>query len=505
MNTTMLESIINSESLPSMPLVAFKVLELCRERDVRIQDVADVICNDPALTAKMLKVANSSLFGMSKKVASIQQAMVVLGLRTAKIMSLGFSLVDAMKDKSNSGFDYARYWRRSLSAAVAARQLAVVASDVRRDEAFVGGLLCDIGMVAAERHPDGIYRPVVEAHEEHGGRIQDLEQAIVGVTHAQISAMMLDKWSMPEVLCHAVAAHHGDGFETLDPRSRSLAAVLWAASEIAELFTGDTGSDEFAGVWGNVTALVGIQNDALDGVFEAINDNVRETAELFSVDAGEEVSYEDMRQGAMIQLAQLSMSAEHDRAMAESREHEARSKLQTLSQLNESLQAKANTDKLTGIANRQAFDEQLAQTLEKAESSRSDVGLIIIDLDHFKRLNDTYGHLVGDEMLKAVGKTLKKVSEGPRFAARYGGEEFAFIVTETNARELREFAEDIRKNIARIRFTHGGRELTVTASLGAAHVSFAEEVVTGEELIQRADECLYDAKSDGRNRVEITF
>ena len=104
-----------------------------------------------------------------------------------------------------------------------------------------------------------------------------------------------------------------------------------------------------------------------------------------------------------------------------------------------------------------------------------------------------------------VGKCLGKISDATQFAARYGGEEFAIIAADVTARQLRELAEDVRKNIARLRIEHEGNELSLTASLGAAHVSFAEEAVEPKELISRADTCLYEAKRDGRNRVEITF
>jgi diguanylate cyclase (GGDEF)-like protein len=504
-NTALLSSIVNSDSLPSMPVAAFKVLELCRQEDVEIHAVADVIAKDPALTAKLLKVSNSSMFGMSKKVATIQQAMVVLGLRTVKIMSLGFSLVDCMSTRRNSKFDYPLYWRRSLSTAVAARQMAEVIGDVRRDEAFVGGMLCDIGMVAAERHPEGIYAPVIRRHQQIGGQIQLIERAILGITHAQISAMMLANWCLPEILCHAVSAHHGDGYDDIDPRARGIAGVMWAASEIAELFSGDCEPPQLAAVRERAMALTGISAESLDLVLGVLNEQVRETAEMFSVELGAEVSFDDIRQGAMLQLATLSMSAEQERLSAETRAQEARSQLQTLSRLNSTLEEQAHKDALTGVANRRAFEEAIKGMVEAGEASKRDLGLIMIDLDYFKKLNDTYGHQAGDEALRRVGRCLSKISDAARFAARYGGEEFAILVTDSSARELRELAEDVRKSIARIRFQHGSKELSLTASIGAVHVSFAEESIDPEEMIRRADECLYDAKHEGRNRVEITF
>ncbi len=504
-NTAILSAIVNSDSLPSMPAVAFKVLELSRQDDVSIQDVATVIAKDPALTAKMMKVSNSSLFGMSKKVATIEQAMMILGMRTVKIMALGFSLVETFNRDTGVGFDYPKYWRRSLSTAVAARQLAGVLGDARRDEAFVGGLLCDVGMIAAEQHPQQIYRPVINAHRSDGGRIHDIEHDLLDITHAQISAMMLANWSMPETLCQAVQAHHGEGFAALEPRTKVLAGVLWAASEISELFCGDIEPADFVGVWDRVVSLVGISSDALDEVLDALNGNVKEAAELFSIELGAAISYDQIRQGAMAQLANLSLSAEHERAVAESRALQAQTQVATLSEQNARLKVDAQTDGLTGIANRSSFDEHLALAIDLATEKQGDLGLILLDLDHFKQLNDTYGHQAGDETLRLVGRCLNKITDDLRFTARYGGEEFAIVATNATARELRELAEDIRKAVSRIRFQHGNKELSVTASLGAAHVSFAEEMIDPEEIIRRADECLYDAKQDGRNRVEITF
>ena len=491
MNTALISAIVNSDALPSIPVVAFKVLELSRRDDVEIEEVADVIGQDPALTAKMMRVSNSSMFGMSKQVSSLKQAMLVLGMRTVKIMALGFSLVDAFRSKDDTGFDYARYWRRSLSTAATARQLAEAGGDLRKDEAFVGGLLCDVGMVAAARHPDGVYQSVLNRYVAEGGCIQKIELEELGVTHAQISAMMLSKWSMPEILSHATAAHHGKGIDDLEPRCKKLASVLWAASLVAELFCGDQHPTGLDGVCDQVTNLVGISKPQLESVMEALNGQVRESAELFKLSVSDELSFEEIRQAALMQMTELSLSAEHERA-------KTATQLQTMTRT-------ASTDQLTGVPNRRAFDDHLHGLIQNASSQKRDLGLIMVDIDHFKKFNDTYGHLTGDEVLKLVGRCLGKIADDNQFAARYGGEEFAIVVADATAKQLRQLAEDVRKNIARIRIQHADKQLSLTASLGAAHVSFAEESVQSEDLIARADACLYEAKRDGRNRVEITF
>ena len=151
MGAEILERIRAIEELPSLPAVAVEVLRLTQSENASVAQIAQVIQRDPALTCKLLKTANSSLFGMPRTISSVQQAMMVLGLRTVKVLVLGFSLVEAMNGEKSGQFDYVAYWRRSLTTAIAARLLAEKHNRDLADEAFVSGLLCDIGIMAAAR------------------------------------------------------------------------------------------------------------------------------------------------------------------------------------------------------------------------------------------------------------------------------------------------------------------------------------------------------------------
>jgi len=421
------------------------------------------------------------------------------------VMVLSFSLVKCFTGKKKGVFDFEKYWRRSLSMAVGAKLLAEAASDTRRDEAFVGGLLADLGMIAAFRCAPEEYEPVLSAYQGSEIPIQEVEQTVLGVTHARLSARLLAHWSLPELLCDAVAAHHGENVEALGQRTRMLASILWAAAVIADLFCGDVNSTTLDRVKKQCVELTGIAPAKLETVLEALDSHVTETASLFSLDIGQTTSYEEIRTQAMTQLAAMSMDAELGRVQATRREQNARQELEQLSDRARELRQQANTDPLTRIGNRQAFATGMKEAIQRAQQSNGCLGLIFLDLDHFKRLNDTYGHQAGDEVLRAVGRCLSKISEGPNLAARYGGEEFAVIVADASARAVRQLAEDIRKSIERARIEYKDRTIRVTASLGAAHVSFAHERADAKQIIERADECLYSAKHAGRNCVEITF
>ena len=356
-NTNSLEEkVLAADDLPTLPVVALKILELTQMPDVSVNEIARVVQNDPALSARILKLANSSMFGMPKKIASLRQATVILGLRTVKVLALSFSLVEYFTHKTEGVFDFEKYWRRSLSMAVGAKLLAEAASDARRDEAFVGGLLADLGMIAAFRCAPEEYAPVLSAYEESKVPIQKVEQTLLGMTHARLSSRLLAHWSLPEVLCDAVAAHHGGNLDALGERTRTLASVLWAAAVIADLFCGDLASATLDQVKKQCVELTGITPAKLETVLEALDSHVTEIASLFLLDIGQPTSYEEIRSQAMTQLAAMSVDAELGRVEAARWEQNARQELEQLSDRAQELREQANTDPLTRIGNRQAFD-----------------------------------------------------------------------------------------------------------------------------------------------------
>ena len=512
-NLTLLEEkVLAAESLPSLPVVAMKVLELTQDPKVSANQIAAVVQNDPALSAKLLKMANSSMFGMSKKVGTLQKAVVLLGLRTLKVLVLSFSLVETFNGKPKGVLDLAKYWRRSLTMAVGAKLLAQVASESRRDEAFVGGLLADLGMMAAYRCAPEEYEPVLRAYAAQSQPIQEVELAHSGLTHATVTARLLAHWRLPELLCKAVAAHHGEGFDSLSGRTRMLAAVLWSSAMIADLFCGDLDSGQLNEVKERCVELTGVSANDLEGVLEALDSTVTEMAGLMSLNIGETTSYEALRAQAMSQLAAITVDAELGRAQAARQVEYTRQQLaqvsgqaEVLSKEARGLSVRANTDALTKIANRHAFKAYLDRAIKRSDASRSGLGVIMIDLDYFKRLNDAYGHQAGDEALRLVGRCLGRVSKRPTFAARYGGEEFVVVISDAQPGNVQQLAEGIRSIIERLRVKHRRQEIRLTASFGVAHVSFAQEQVNPAELIARADQALYQAKRKGRNRVEVVY
>ncbi|MCW8906570.1 MAG: diguanylate cyclase [Sedimenticola sp.] len=168
-----------------------------------------------------------------------------------------------------------------------------------------------------------------------------------------------------------------------------------------------------------------------------------------------------------------------------------------LRQCVEKARAEAFTDALTGLHNRHAFDSRLDEEFSRWNRYRNPLCLIVVDVDHFKRVNDTYGHLAGDKVLQVIGSHLKRATRKVDFAARYGGEEFVILLPEVNLKGARAVAEKIRTAIEEKPFHSGNNRVSITVSCGVA--SFREG--DGRKTpFERADEALYLAKRSGRNR-----
>ena len=176
----------------------------------------------------------------------------------------------------------------------------------------------------------------------------------------------------------------------------------------------------------------------------------------------------------------------------------AEEKLQEQAQLVKTHAAEARTDALTGLANRRAFDDELARRHAEFERLGKPYTVVLGDIDHFKRFNDAHGHQVGDEVLRRVAKLLRGAAREMDMVARYGGEEFVVILPGTAVADAQTTLARLRKAVETDRLRHNGQELNVTISLGAAEQLPDEDAAV---LVRRADAAMYAAKEAGRNRA----
>ncbi|MFL9879989.1 sensor domain-containing diguanylate cyclase [Herbaspirillum rhizosphaerae] len=184
-------------------------------------------------------------------------------------------------------------------------------------------------------------------------------------------------------------------------------------------------------------------------------------------------------------------------------ENEAIDSRSNVERLNETLQGLAMHDGLTGLANRRCFDDEILKELRRAARSGESLAVVMIDVDYFKRYNDTYGHLAGDECLRRIASLLKVAGQRPGdLVARYGGEEIVILLPDCDEKSAAQIAFGLLKNICALAIPHTGNPPgIVTASAGVGVLAEVSSIDTPEDVIDMADKALYQAKSTGRNRV----
>lgn len=179
----------------------------------------------------------------------------------------------------------------------------------------------------------------------------------------------------------------------------------------------------------------------------------------------------------------------------------SKNEISNLQQSLEAIRAETLTDPLTGLGNRKYFDRMIDMAVQGALASGDPLSLLLLDIDHFKSFNDSYGHLTGDQVLRLVGMSLKQTIKGQDITARYGGEEFAVVLPNTALRQALTVADHIRRAVMakELKKKSTGEILgRVTISVGVAMLKQEDDT---DALIERADACLYAAKRNGRNRV----
>jgi HD-like signal output (HDOD) protein len=211
MNAAILEMIKKSAAVPSMPQIVTRFLEIMRDPNFKYDDLVKVLSVDAGTVSEILRLCNSALFGVRQKVVSLRQALTLLGPKRTRSLLLGRYLVDTLNRSPVAGLDMSYFWRRSLASSVVASRLAETVLPRQREEVFIAALLADIGVpILAEALPEA-YAPIARSYAPHQRWVSaDVERESVGVTHAEVSAMVLAHWTLPDVVCSAVNLHQSD-------------------------------------------------------------------------------------------------------------------------------------------------------------------------------------------------------------------------------------------------------------------------------------------------------
>jgi HD-like signal output (HDOD) protein len=194
-------------NLPALPAVVMEIIESMGRDHLNGEQLADLLLNDQALTAKTLRLANSSFYGIPRQVSSIQEAITILGLRTVRSVVVSSALANSFQRDKCGSIDFDAFWRHAIGTALCARGMAQLI-DMDAEMAFMVGLIHEVGQLALVTVAPDAYRSVVQYQAEHTCLITEAEQAVLGVDHATIGGQVTAHWCFAPEVVDAVSQHH---------------------------------------------------------------------------------------------------------------------------------------------------------------------------------------------------------------------------------------------------------------------------------------------------------
>ena len=222
--------------IPTMPTIAAKVMQIVNDPHSSAEDVAKFISRDVALTSKVLRLANSAFYGIPRTISSVNSAIVILGFNTIRSLVLSASVLKVFPAKPGLvAFDRKAFWKHSFMVGIASRMVAQTYRKkklVDMETAFSAGLLHDIGKIILEQYSNDDYLPVLKAAKDQGIPLYMAEKAMLGMSHADVSGMLVDKWQMPNELKGPIVNHHSP---MDDKASQDMACIVHYANHLCHL------------------------------------------------------------------------------------------------------------------------------------------------------------------------------------------------------------------------------------------------------------------------------
>ncbi len=481
MNPDVLEKVLGCQTLPTLPAVALRVIELTNSDAVSVKDLTDAIQNDQGLSAKLLKTVNSSFYGLRQRCSSINQAIVLLGMSAIKTLALGFSLVSAIDAAKGRGFDFPTYWRRGLYTGVSAKLIAKHMDLDNQEEAFLGGLLQDVGMVALHQAlGDDYLRLMAVAGEDHR-KLGKFEFSELETTHADIGALLARKWKLPDELVLPIKFHEKP---TTAPQTVIGVCKAVALGNFAcDVLTAAEPAGPLSRFYERVQSWANMSNAEADAVVTAAASAAKELARLLQLDAAVTANPEVILGKAREQLLGMSPMAD-DEPLSKTK---------------------------AGLPDAAAFNRVLIAGFEQAKAGPFPLCVAIVSIDQYEACKQRYSANVAENLVAAAVGTMQEALRPTGAMVFDAGEgRFFALLLKCDRLGAAKAADAIRKAFSAGPLLLGPeagavREFTTTVSVGAGVMepSSAKLVPGSEKLVQLAEACLAAARNSGAGTLRL--
>lgn len=478
---------------PSPSRVATDIIALARDPEIEMAKVAQAIGRDPAMTAKILRIANSAFYAQRRPSQNLRQALVIIGLNAALTLALSFSLVSSMRAHRPLGIDYPRFWRRALLAATASRAFAESTKSGHPEDIFLAGILQDMAVLALDRVSRDFYAKLRQP-ATHADWVAHETQEL-GKDHALYTGMLLKFWNLPERICKPVEYSHSPQMLAGDTEDGRTARCLALGSDLAEAVLAQDRSAALTALAKRGNDLLGMDHEQFNEVVARIMKLIPETEELYETSI---LNAEDAE--TLLAEARELLAVRNLHALQEISALQATTG--ALLTRTEEAEDASRRDDLTGALNRPWLDRLLDREFTQAVVFGRDLSIAHVDIDRFKNVNEKLGTQVGDQVLRSCAQVLQSCVRGSDLVARYSGEEFMVVLPGADRDIAKQVAQRMVTALAAADHDPENAPVRITASIGVVTHSAKKRFPSTLALLEAADHALYAAKLCGRNRFE---
>jgi HD-like signal output (HDOD) protein len=510
-----------------------KVLELTSNPQVDTRALKECIENDPALTSKVLRVVNSSLFGLSREVSDLNQALALLGTKPLKLLVLGFSLPGGLfngVEAQTLGW----YWRHTLTKAVAAREIAETAWSRAGDEAFIAGLLQDLGLLLLIQELGEPYAEFLEKVLTGGDDLLALETEAMGFDHTMLTARLLAHWGLPDALVETVRWRpDGQIDETTSPSQRRLIQILRLAELVTRLVAAER-PDVLGELLETGQREHDLSPEEISALVETLEEKVRQLADVLSLQLPEGLDYRDVLTRAHGQLAEVAASAAeemvHSRASQASLASRKAALADEAGRLSSALAqfsrrpaeplavaaaprcvAPIEPDPVAaatfgvargsrpGIAEADpGFLGRLGASVAACRQARCSLSLLLVELGHPEDLMMTLGLEGFQELWDRLEDACHRIDHPRALCVPHGEAGFAIILPDCERQVAVRLGNQLIDRFRRLVPGDGpAGHPAACLGMGAATVSLPPKNFPARDLLVSADRCLYGSHASG--------
>jgi two-component system cell cycle response regulator len=482
MDLDLVGQIQNQRSLPTIPPVALEVVRLCGRDDVPLEDIARAAMQDPALTSRLLRIANAPPFGKPRQISSVSQAVSLLGLRTVRVVALASALIDNVEHRKIPGFDYEAFWRDSVAAALAARSFSEIGPSAHPDEAFLAGLLQDLGVYGLADALQKPYLDLLQEAYEKGAEIAPLEEQRLNVNHAEVSAALLESWGFPERIVEAVRRHARPATGFPPPTDIDEIATAAHLGELAATTFRRPTPGVLDLLARRAQELFGLTAEAVSEVLLFVHRNAEETSRALNLNVGSTDELKVIRRQIEELLRGGGGRAEKLPPAAEAADNFA--------------EMAARVDPVTGVLTRGVIEREVLRCLEDGEALGRGLAVIVFDLHPAGAPGDSGG---SDNFVRAVSHVLKVSLPPTACIGRGTGASFVLVLPDVAPDTANDLAERAVRNVAAmVRDPRGKEAHSVNAGI---RWTAPGETCTAVEILREAGHALGWAREAGPNRI----